>query len=79
MIDDDETVTVKLFPVFIPSGRPFGLKTDFMKKVSPVYTHSMKTIYLSLNAQVGEGTFFRKSPVLKGVFLILQKNIFERT
>ena len=38
---------------------------DFMKKVPTVYTHSMKTIYLSLSAQVAEGTFFMKSPVLK--------------
>jgi len=38
---------------------------DFMKKVPSVYTNSMKTIYLSLSAQVAEWTIFRKSPVLK--------------
>ena len=32
-------------------------------KVPSVYTHSMTTIYLSLSAQVAEGTICRKSPV----------------
>ena len=34
-----------------------------MKKVPSVYTHSMKTIYLSLSAQVAEGTIFGKPPL----------------
>ena len=34
-----------------------------MKKVPLKYTQSMTIIYLSLRAQVAEGTFFRKSPV----------------
>ena len=38
---------------------------DFMKKVPVVCTPSMKTIYLSLSAQVAEGTIFRKSPVCR--------------
>ena len=33
-----------------------------MTKVPSVYTRTMMTIYLSLMAQVAEGTFFRKSP-----------------
>ena len=37
---------------------------DFMKKVPSVYTHAMETIYLSLSAQVAEGTVFRKLPVI---------------
>ena len=37
---------------------------DFIKKVLSVYTHSMKTIYLSLSAQVAKSTFFMKYPVL---------------
>ena len=44
---------------------------DFMKIVPSVYTHSMKTIYLSLSAHVAEGTIFRKSPVTRESFLIL--------
>ena len=30
-----------------------------------MYTHSIDTIYLSLRAQVAEGTFFMKSPVVE--------------
>ena len=37
---------------------------DFIKKVLPVYTHAMKTLYLSLSAQVDISTFFMKSPVV---------------
>ena len=37
---------------------------DFIKKVLSVYTHAMKTIYLSLSAQVAISTFFMKSPVV---------------
>ena len=33
-----------------------------MKQVPSVYTHSMKTIYLSLREQVAEGNISRKSP-----------------
>ena len=36
---------------------------DFMKKVPSVYTPSVKTIYISLSAQVAEGIIFRKPPV----------------
>ena len=36
---------------------------DFLKKILSVYTHAMKTIYLSLSAQVAISTFFMKSPV----------------
>ena len=32
-----------------------------MKKVPSVYSPSIKTIYLSLRAQVAEGTFYRNS------------------
>ena len=41
-----------------------GCTADLMKKVPSVYTHSMKTIYLSLSAKVAEGTIFRKFPVV---------------
>ena len=34
-----------------------------------MYTHSMETIYLSVRAQVAVGTFFMKSPVLKGIYI----------
>ena len=36
------------------------------KRYLGVYTHSMETIYLSINAQVVVGTFFMKPPVCKG-------------
>ena len=36
---------------------------DFMKMVTSVYTHTMKTIELSLRAYVAEGTILRKSLV----------------
>ena len=36
---------------------------DFIKKVLSVYTHSMKTIYLSLSDQVAKSTFLMKSTV----------------
>ena len=35
---------------------------DFRKKVLSVYTHSTKTIYLSLSAQVAKSTFFHEIP-----------------
>ena len=45
-------------------SKNFSATADFMKKVPGVYTHSVETIHLSLNAQVAVGTFFRKSPVV---------------
>ena len=47
------------------SSEPVYIYTaDFMKKVPSVYTPSMKTIYLSLSAQVAEETIFKRPPVL---------------
>ena len=40
-----------------------------------MYTYSMKTIYLSLSAQVAVGTFFMKSPVLQASLLELLLHI----
>ena len=43
----------------------FSYTADIMNKVPSVYTHSMESIYLSLSAQVAEGTVFRKLLVSK--------------
>ena len=44
-----------------------SVTADFMKRIPSVYTHSMKTIYLSLSADqvVAEGTIFKKFSVSK--------------
>ena len=41
-----------------------GSTTDFMKKVPSVYTHSMKTIYLFLSAQVAEKTIYHMMQIV---------------
>ena len=49
---------------------------DFKKRVLSVYTHSMKTIYRSLSAQVARSTFFMKSPVSSSI-IWKKKNLYH--